>query len=64
MSNIVNICTADIICSFVRKNICHSTCRKLHVTVLLHLLLNKLPNDLGFITKNLFHYYCVTPQPP
>jgi hypothetical protein len=37
MSNIVNICTADIICSFVRKNICHSTCRKLHVTVLLHL---------------------------
>jgi hypothetical protein len=52
MSNIVNICTADIICSFVRKKNCHSTCRKLHVTVLLHLLLNKLPNDLGFITKN------------
>jgi hypothetical protein len=30
-----------------------------HVTVLLHLLLNKLPNDLGFITKNCVMKYSI-----
>jgi hypothetical protein len=39
MSNIVNICTADIIYSFVRKKYLSFNSRKLHVTVLLHLLL-------------------------